>query len=423
MEHSEAQDTAQEPARPGGQDRLRRAWTGMLADADRIADGITAVLLGKGPAGGGWSTPELQALLRRSTREHVGRGLRILAGRADDDGGTARAVDVWRDTGIERARQGVPLEAVLSAYTTGNLLLWEAMTDRVRDGRAEITAEELVTAGRRLWHDLGVQSEVMSEAYRRETARQELRDLRRQENYLAGLLEGRAADPEFAGQAEQILGIRADAPVACVVAVVEDPHSEPLHHPEDRVERMGGTSRWGVRDGALYGVVAMQGADEAWLSDLLRPAVEGRVGVALARQGMADTAAAFRLAARAAATLPVGARRLVWASARLPELLLETSPEVGSMIVEQVLAPVLALPAHQRTTLLDTLRALLRHSGSPTSAAEELFCHRNTVIYRSRRLVELTGCSPQEPRGRLLLELAVLAHDLAVSGGRSAPAG
>ncbi|MBM4591390.1 hypothetical protein GS507_26170, partial [Rhodococcus hoagii] len=61
--------------------------------------------------------------------------------------------------------------------------------------------------------------------------------------------------------------------------------------------------------------------------------------------------------------------------------------------------------------------ALLRRSGSATLAAEDLICHRNTVIYRTKRLVELTGCSLQDPRGRLMLELAVLAADRA--GGRS----
>lgn len=62
---------------------------------------------------------------------------------------------------------------------------------------------------------------------------------------------------------------------------------------------------------------------------------------------------------------------------------------------------------------METLRALLRRSGSATLAAEDLICHRNTVIYRTKRLVELTGCSLQDPRGRLMLELAVLAADRA----------
>ena len=398
---------------------LTAAWDAMLEDSDRIADEITAEMLAK-EAAAGWPTPELRAVLKRSMREHVHRGLRRLAGIVDEEGRSTRMPDVWRATGMERARQGVPLEAVLSAYTTGNLLLWEALAERVRTGLTDLPAEELVAAGRSLWRDLGTQSQVVSEAYRREVARQEKRDLRRQENYLAGLLEGRGADPEFAAQSEEILGIRSDVPLVCVVAVVEDTYSEPLRSPEDRIERMGGTSRWGVRDGALYGVVSLKGVDQEWLTDVLRPAVGGRVGLALAAEGMAGAAAALRLAARAADTLPAGERRLVWASARLPELLLDASPELGSMIIDQVLGPVLTLPAHQRTTLLQTLQALLRHEGSPTYAAEELFCHRNTVIYRGRQLADLTGCDLQKPRERLLLQLAMMAHDLAVASGRDA---
>jgi len=396
---------------PGHIERIRAAWVHMLGDSDDLADGITAAILEK-DQGLGWSSGELRAVLRLSTREHVRKGLSQLAGVADREGRNPRMLEVWRATGIERARQGVPLESVLSAYATGNLLLWEAMTARVKEGRLDVTPEELVAAGQQLWHDLGVQGEIMGEAYRRETARLELRDLRRQENCLAGLLEGRGADPSFAEQAQEILGIRSEKPLACVVAILEDAHSEPLRHPEDQVQRRGGTSRWGVRDGALYGIVSLDGRDEAWLSAALRPVARGRVGLAVARRGMADAASAFRFAERAAATVPSGGQDLVWASARLPELLVSTNAELGSMIIDEVLGGLLALPEAQSATLLETLRALLRHGGSATHAAESLFCHRNTVIYRSRQLGELTGCDMQDPRGRLLLELAILAYDL-----------
>lgn len=396
--------------------RLRAAWSSLLEDSDRIADEIAALTLST-DQGGAWSTPELRALLRRSTREHVRRGLRGLAGMPSGEGAGGRLVDSWRATGVERARQGVPLEAVISIYTVGNRLLWEELGRRVRAGRLDITTEELLEAGRRLWEDLSLTGEVLSAAYRRETARLTLRDLRRQEDYLAGLLEGHGADPAYAEQAEEILGIRPAAPVVCVVALAEDPRSDALHHPEDRMERLGATSRWAVREGALYGVVEPPSADEGWLTEALGPLVEGRVGAAWARQGIPETAAAFRLATRAAHTLPADERRLVWASHRLPEVLLESSPEVAALLVEEVLGPLRALPADQHATLMDTLRALLRHSGSATLAAEELVCHRNTVIYRTRRLVELTGCGLQDPRGRLLLQLAVLAADQA--GGPS----
>lgn len=87
--------------------RLREAWSALLEDADRIADEIAAATLG-GDQGGAWSTPELRARLRRSTREHVRRGLRGLAGVPSGEGAGGRLVDTWRATGVERARQGCP---------------------------------------------------------------------------------------------------------------------------------------------------------------------------------------------------------------------------------------------------------------------------------------------------------------------------
>ncbi|HEY0772799.1 MAG TPA: helix-turn-helix domain-containing protein, partial [Nocardioidaceae bacterium] len=59
--------------------------------------------------------------------------------------------------------------------------------------------------------------------------------------------------------------------------------------------------------------------------------------------------------------------------------------------------------------LLTTLIALLEHNGSPTHAAEALYCHRNTVIYRLKQIEQLTGRSLQVPRDRLLLVLALMA--------------
>ncbi len=51
-----------------------------------------------------------------------------------------------------------------------------------------------------------------------------------------------------------------------------------------------------------------------------------------------------------------------------------------------------------------------RHDGSPTHAAAEPSCHRNTVSYRLRQLEELTGRSLTDPRDKLLLTLAMLAR-------------
>ena len=96
---------------------------------------------------------------------------------------------------------------------------------------------------------------------------------------------------------------------------------------------------------------------------------------------------------------------------RLPKVLLTASPAVTALLVRRTLGPVLAQPAHQAEVLVSTLRALLAHHGSPTHAAQELYCHRNTVIYRMRQLQALTERDLSDPQDRLLLTLALLAVD------------
>lgn len=57
--------------------------------------------------------------------------------------------------------------------------------------------------------------------------------------------------------------------------------------------------------------------------------------------------------------------------------------------------------------LLTTLGTWLACQGSTTFAAQRLYCHRNTVSNRLRRVEQLTGRSLSDPRQ--LVELA-LAH-------------
>ena len=101
---------------------------------------------------------------------------------------------------------------------------------------------------------------------------------------------------------------------------------------------------------------------------------------------------------------------MVSVAERLPEVLLAGSPQVTPLLLDETLGPVLSQPEPQASTLLETLAALLRHDGSPTHAAEELYCHRNTVIYRMKQIEQLTGRSLTDPRDKLLLELALMVR-------------
>jgi hypothetical protein len=344
--------------------------------------------------------------LRASCREHLDRGVRTMAGVAEPG---EEAVHLWRETGRRRARQGVPMEVVLRAYSLGCRAVWEGLLERCRRGEVHIDEQMLVLAGQRVWYSMDVQTATLVESYRREHARLTLRDLQRQHSLLDGLVEGRGAEPWFAREACESLGLSPDEPLACVVAAIDDPRAEPLHGPDERLARVGIVSHWHVRAGHYFGVVALGDRPVRRLVALLKPCVRGRVGLAVVPDGAAGFEQAYRMAAQAADTLPAGCHRLTTLEERLPELLLAGSPDIVPPLVRESLGPLLALPEHQADVLLDTLATLLAHDGSPTHAAGELYCHRNTVIYRMRRIEELTGRRLANPRDKLLLSLGVLA--------------
>ncbi|QCC77358.1 PucR family transcriptional regulator [Nocardioides daphniae] len=251
----------------------------------------------------------------------------------------------------------------------------------------------------------------MIEAYRRETSRMQRQDLQREQGLLDGLVEGRGADPAFADEVYAALGIGADDAVACVALIHDRPDvGDELATADDRLDRLGIVARWHVRSGVHYGLLSGQLPDEDTLVGVFTPPGAGRMGVALSADGIAGFATAFQLACRAAETVPRGARRVVAVSERLPEVLIAGNPLVAPRLVAEALGPVLAQPPAQAEVLLETLDALLRHDGSPTHAASELYCHRNTVIYRLKQIEQLTGRSLGNPRDKLLLGLALMAR-------------
>lgn len=390
---------------PALEREIERAWASLLDQADAIADDITLTLIARDQF---WSEqrPDRQADLRASTREHIRRGIQALAGLSDPE---QRAIDVWRETGRLRARQGVPMDRILSAYTLGTRTLWEALLRQGWEHHVEIGEHLLLFAGQKLWAALDVQNAILVESYRRESTRLQRRDLQRQQSFLDGLVEGRGADPEFAREAREALGLGPDETLVCVVAPFSDPLDEPLRAPDDRLERAGISSHWHVRGGNYFGLVSRGGLTVAEVVEQLQPCVAGRVGLAPCTDGIAGFATAYQLASRTAESLPRGAHRLVALTDRLPEVLLAGSPEVVPVLVAQTVGPLLNQPHQLAETLLDTLAALLANDGSPTHAAHALYCHRNTVIYRMKQIESITGRSLQRAQDKFELTLGLLA--------------
>lgn len=91
----------------------------------------------------------------------------------------------------------------------------------------------------------------------------------------------------------------------------------------------------------------------------------------------------------------------------LLEVLVHRDLPMGRHLVQRYLQPL------QGGDLLRTLRIHLDHDLSVRATAEALHVHKNTVVYRLRRVEELTGLITRRPRDLAKLVLAVEAWEAA----------
>ncbi|MEU0273242.1 helix-turn-helix domain-containing protein, partial [Streptomyces sp. NPDC006307] len=97
---------------------------------------------------------------------------------------------------------------------------------------------------------------------------------------------------------------------------------------------------------------------------------------------------------------------------RMAGALVVSQPELASLLVSEVLGALLELDPADRAVLLETLDVWLDCEGSAGRAASRLYCHRNTVFNRLRRLEQLTSRSLSRPRDLTEMTLALDAFRL-----------
>ena len=388
----------------------------MLDRLDAMTDRMLDVLLRTEPAYRELVTHREEDL-RASTRTNLERGVRTLIGLAAPNG-RGPLFDA-RELGRRRAAQGIPLESVLRAYRLGGQVTWEALLEVSRTGSRDTDTLLLEVAGS-VWRTNDAECAAVAEGYREEQRRLSEVDERARQHVLEGLLDGRGGDPAFLRSAADVLDLPLDGPLLAVVALPGGDGVPGLDAPGAALLRRGLRSVWGVRSGMQVGVVAVGALGAPDVMGWLRHAAAGPVGVSAVVDGAGLLAEAYRLAESAARTLPSGRGRVATIDERLPEALLTNSPEISSRLVGQYLGGLLELPQDERKVLLDTLAAFLASDGSPTRAADELYCHRNTVMHRLRRIESVTGRKLADPRSRLLWQLALLGTEPRPTAQRSA---
>jgi hypothetical protein len=203
------------------------------------------------------------------------------------------------------------------------------------------------------------------------------------------------------------LGWHGAGPIVAIVGAPPDgPAGAALAAVHETAAALGTDAMAGVHGDRLV-VVAGGVADAPRLAAQLLPAfgagpvVIGPVAADVAEAGRVTQAALAGL--RAVPAWP-DAPRPVAADALLPERALGGDPDARAQLIEDVYRPLSAAGA----VLVETLGAFLDSGGALEATARRLFVHANTVRYRLRRIAEVCGEVPTDPRGALALRVALI---------------
>ncbi|WP_158888389.1 PucR family transcriptional regulator [Amycolatopsis anabasis] len=345
------------------------------------------------------------AELRRSCRENLRRVLQLLGHEvpAGDD-----PFDAAIRTGARRAEQQVPLDSVLKSFRLGGRVIWRALVRMAKeDDRAD--RDELLDVATAVWKVVDDASSEVAKAYRHTELRMQQLDEHRRHALIEDLLRGRGREAVFAAQAAAELGLPARSDYLVLVAALAADGTPGLAMPQDALGVHGVRSVWQPRGQTTVGLVALERHGVDRVLHLLRGGVRAGVGVSPRVAGLGEAGTAHELAVLALRTVPEGAARFAELDRHLPQALVARSPELAERLVTGVLGPLFALPHGERDVLLDTLAAWLETSGSAAATASRLYCHRNTVLNRLRRLESLLGRSMQTHESCLTLSLALIA--------------
>ena len=208
------------------------------------------------------------------------------------------------------------------------------------------------------------------------------------------------------------LGWHAAGPIGAIVGSAPDgPRADVLDEVHAVARRLGLDAMAGVHGSQL--VIVYGGAADAAVaaSQLVSVFADGPVVFGPPAGDVTEASAVTRAALsglRAAPAWPE-APRPVSADALLPERALAGDPEARVELVEAVYQPLVKAG----DVLVETVSTFLDAGGALETTARTLFVHANTVRYRLRRVAEVCGETPSDPRGAFTLRVALALGRLA----------
>jgi hypothetical protein len=371
----------------------------LQAATDQLADEIVVSILA-----GEHAYTESTLLTREQLRKAVFDNLSAILAQL---GGAPRGrLEAARATGRLKAEQGVPLTALLHAYRLSGLLVWEHVVVQagsdLRDALPWMASE--------MWSIIDEFSSAAAVAYGQFSSEQVRRDTEARGVLLSALLSGAAADSPRFWETLSTLRLPHVGTFLVVSAEHADTGGEGLAGAEERLRAHHVHSVWTRELEAQVGLLSVGSpTGEEETLRILDGLATGRVGVSRPFTTPANANDALREAQLACRCAPPGSVAVTRYGAAPVPLLVALLPAASREFADQVLSLLLRLPEAERDMLLGTLEAWYGSGGSTAEAGERLHCHRNTVLYRLRRIERLTGRTVADPVQGAELYLALQA--------------
>lgn len=309
-----------------------------------------------------------------------------------------------RLSAARRAQERVPLDAVLTAYHVGGRIGWAELRAEARPDETEA----LLAAADGVQRYVQAVTREVATAYLEEqqAIHGEERDARRA--LVAALLSGEPAEALAARLGVGLagtwtvlaldLGLHPDEAAEGVSAAVAGRRK--VRRVQEGLDRFAGGPALGSLDAAGGVVLLPRPVDVALVASLAEAAgAPVRAAAATAPyEGLAAAGAQAREVLRLASSRPPGLYGL-------GDVLLEYQLTRPSEALPLLAAPLAALD--RNPDLVTTLETYLAENQDRRRTAAALHVHPNTLDYRIKRIVELTGLDPATTEGLTLLAAAV----------------
>jgi hypothetical protein len=342
----------------------------------------------------------------------------FVAAMREGRGPTAEELTMVRESASRRAREGVPLAALMIAYRTGANIAWAETRVIIGDDPRRMAAGLDLASAVMNWVDEASGAAAQSYLAEHERLASDREASRR--DFVDGALSGELTPEEILARAEALgLDLAGRYAVVVVASSAESPQDMLL-----RDTRRAMNAELPSMDRSLIvtrgdelvlifpaddGTEAMEGHLRAFLERSVS-ALPGPLGagVGRTRDSLTELSGSYREASIALAAARAGsvAPLAVYGEVLVEELILRER-SVARRLAQAILEPLEGHP-DLKTTLLE----YINHGPSLPTVAKRLYLHPNTVAYRLARVKDLTGRDPKSPAGVAELFLALRASQL-----------